>query len=493
MKRITTNKTLENFTFPVSFADVSATIAGLASVMTIDEDYFLANHLSLVLNKTEELFCTPASNELSGLLACFSFPLHISCSQNFKGNSITILVNDCFTDAVVGISDEPSLSTTKQPKMSLSTSSACSLKATLQIFVSAFDLSKFFAIEKSVIGCDCWMIDSSINTNNLLGLSEFGSVNFDYDVNENSSFLRSDSCRFRSFEIILRKITGNLDRVFFSSIDCADAHNLGIRQKPKSIVIEPYATILLFSGLNLELETLEHITCLVSDSSHETTIEFWMSLSDKSISELMKPCLIECVGFHSSINTFLTSLITQLDCVSQVIVSDDFSSDCNIHNNPLKHNLFKYVVFLCSNENQKIKTYNLQHQLSFGVVSEVSKESFDWSSQGFSREDNQRSMRFERLGAYQSISSTRPSTRFYFCTPNLQPDVYCESFEGGNSSESCEDLSFCKQVLESELLCWNGRNSYGTDYSEVYFRTGTHEVNERQFPTATRLQCPLVA
>jgi hypothetical protein len=30
-------------------------------------------------------------------------------------------------------------------------------------------------------------------------------------------------------------------------------------------------------------------------------------------------------------------------------------------------------------------------------------------------------------------------------------------------------------------------------YAVATFDTGTHEVNERQFPTATRLQCPLVA
>lgn len=493
MKRITTNKTLENFTFPISFADVSATIAGLASVVTIDKNNAFANHLSFVSDEAEELFCTPTSNEFSCLLASFSFPLHIACSQNFKGDSITILINNLFTDAVIDVSDEPSLSTTKQHQMSLCTSSACSLKTTLQILVSSLDLSKLFAIKKGVIAGDCWIVNSSINTNNFLDFSNLRIINFDNYVDEYSSFLSSDSCTFRSFEIILGEVARNFDRVFFSSIDCADAHTFGICQEPESVVVEPYAGILLFSWFNLEFETFEHIAGLVSDGSHETAIKFRMSFSNSSVSELVKPCFIEGVGFHSSINTFLTGLIAESDCFSQVIVSDDFCSDCDIHNNPLKHNLFKYVVVLSSYENKKIKAYNLQHQLSFGVVSEVSKESFDRSSQRFSRENNQRSLQFERLGTYQLVSSARPFARFYFCKSNIQPDVHSEGIEGNNSSEGCEDSSFCKQVLESELLCWNGRNSYRTDHSEVYSRTGTHEVNERQFPTATRLQCPLVA
>jgi hypothetical protein len=493
MKRITTNRTFENFSFPVSFADVSATVAGLASIVAVNQDNALPEHLSFVSYKTEELFSTPTSNKLSGLPACFSFPLHTSCSQNFKGDSITIFVNDCFTDAVVCISDEPSLSTSQMTQMPFGRASACSLKTTLQMPVSSLDFSKLSAVEKSVIRSDSRVINPPVNTNDILNLLSFWSDDFSYNVNEYPSFFSSDSCRFRTPEIILGKIRGDFDSILFSSIDSADAHKIRVCEKPESVMIEPYAGILFFSGLNLEFEPFEHIACLVSDSSHETAVKLWMSLPDNPVSEMMQSGLVEGIGFHSNIYTLLTGLIAQLDCVSQVIVSDDFSSDCYIHNNPLKHNLYIYIVFLCSNENQKNKAFSLQHQLSFSVVSEISKESIGWRSQGFSQENNQGSMHYKGVGAYQLISPARPSACFSICFSNIQPNVCSESFEGNNSSEGCQGASFRKEILESELLCWDSRNSHGTDYSEVCSRTRKKEVNKQQFTTATRLQCPLVA
>jgi hypothetical protein len=197
-----------------------------------------------------------------------------------------------------------------------------------------------------------------------------------------------------------------------------------------------------------------------------------MSNPNLFVSELMQSCLVEGFVLHSNVDTFLTGLIAQSNCVYQVLVTNDFSSDCYPHNYPLKHNLFKYVVVSSSYENKENTSCCLQHQLSFSVVSEVSEEDISGGSEGFSGENNQRSMCYERLGAYQLISSVRPLACVLISSANIQSNVCNQGIEGSDSSKNGQVLSFCGQILESELLCWNCGNSYRSNDSEVYSRTG---------------------
>lgn len=142
-------------------------------------------------------------------------------------------------------------------------------------------------------------------------------------------------------------------------------------------------------------------------------------------------------------------------------------------------------MHLSSYENKKNETYDLQHQLSFSVVSEVSKESIDWRSQRFSRENYKRGMFTERLGDYKYISSARPPSYIYFCLSDICSDVCSQSSEGSNCNQGDEGTSFCQEILESGLLCWNSGHSHRTDNSEIYSRT-RNEVNKSQFTTATK-------
>ena len=471
MKRITANTTLEDSAFPISFSNITTTVTGLACKMTIDKNHSLANHFSFVLDKSQKLLCAPATNKPSGFLPDSAFSFHVSSSQFFKGDSIAIFVNNCFRDAMIHISDEPSLSPCQFLQMSFGGASACSLKASLQMLISSLDFTKLFAVEKGIIASDCWVVDSPINTNNFLDFPEFWSTDFCYYVKKYFPFFGSDSRRIRLFEVIPFKIMRYFDSILLSAIDCAYADHLRIWEKPECVMIKPDRRMLLLSGLLLKPEPFEHITGLVSDSSNKAAIEFRVGFPDEIICKMMKPSFVESLGFHPNIYTFLASLIAQTDCSYQVIVSDDFRSDCYLHNNPLKHNLFIYVVVLSPYENQKNKTFSLQHQLSFGVVSKVPKESFSRGSEGFNRENNQRSLHIKRLGTYQFVNTTRPSARFCFYFSNIQPNVCSQGFEGSNSSEGSKRVSVCQEILESELLCRDSWNSNRTDYSEVYSRT----------------------
>lgn len=471
MKRITTNTTLEQSAFPVRSANVSTAIAGLASVVTVDKNDILAKNFSLVLDEAQELSCAPVSNEPSGLLVCFSLPFHAFCSQLFKGDSITILVNNCFTNDVVCVSDEPSFSSCQLLQMPLGRRSACSLKATLQILISPLDFTKFSAIKKRIITCHGWLINSPINPDYILDLSTLWSGNINNYVNENSALLCFNPCRSGIVKIVFAEISWYFDCILFSSCNCADANHFGFWKEPESIMIQSDTGILLFIGLLLELEPFEHITSLVTHSSHKTAVKLRMFLPDFSISELVQSGLVESLMLQSDIDAFLTGLIAQPNCAYQILVTDDLSPYCNIHNNPLKHNYYIYVVFLCSYENQKNKTCNLQHQLSSSVVSKISQESIDGRAEGIGRSNNERSLSSKGLGDYQLISPARPHAHFHFSTSNLQSNVCCQGFEGNNSSQGNEGTSFCKEILESKLLCRHGRNSNRADYSKIYSRT----------------------
>ena len=471
MKRITTNTALEDSAFSVSPANVSATIASLAGVVAINNDYTFAKHFGFVLDEAQELPCAPASNEASGFFPCPTFAFHTARFQFFDGDSIAILVDDCFRDAMVYISDEPSLSPGQPLQVSFCGTSACSLKASLQMLISPFDSTEPFAVEKSVITRNCWIVNSSVNSNDFFDNSPFWSWSFNDDVKECSAFFCSDSCTIRTFEFVLFKVRGDFDGIFSSAGDCAQTNQFRIGQEPESVVIEPDRTISFFGGFLFEFEPFEHIAGLVPDSSHETAVEFRMCGSNNFVCELVQRCFIESVLSHTYVNTFLAGLIAQADCFSEVFVSDNFSSYCQLHNTPLDSKVFECIVLSPFYENQKNKARSLQHQLSSSLVSEVPQTGAGWRTQNFSREHHKRSLHAKRLGAHQLVCATRPLACIPVSATNIQPYVGGQSFERGNSSEGCEGASFCGEVLESELLCWNSRNGYRANYSEVYSRT----------------------
>ncbi len=490
MKRVITNNTLENSAFTVGSANVSTTIAGLTREMTVHENDAFAKHCCFVLDEGQQLFCAPISNQTSRFSSRFAFPLHTARFQFFECDSIAILVNNSFRDAMIYVSDEPSLSTTQTAQMPFCVSSACSLKASLQIFISSFDFTQFFAVEKSVITRDCWIVNSSINTNDFLNVFQFWDLNFNDDVEEYSSFFSSDSCAVRTFEIVPFEIVGNFDGIPSSSRNRADANHFRIGQESESVMIESYRTMLFFGGLSFEFEPFEHIAGLVSNSSNEAAIKFGVCSSDATIGEVMQSGLVERFSFHSCVYTFLAGLITQPDCVFQVIVSDDFHSDCHLHNTPLYRKVFKCTALLVSDENKKDETRSLQHQLSHRVLSKISKRSIGGISQNYCGRYHQGSVQSARLGFDRTIGRTRPRPHLRVCSANIFSDVRSESFERNDGCQSHQRTPFCRTILESKLLCRNGRNSHRTNHQEIYSRTRIKEVTS-QFTTEFLTRCPL--
>ncbi len=150
---------------------------------------------------------------------------------------------------------------------------------------------------------------------------------------------------------------------------------------------------------------------------------------------------------------------------------------------------FLDVSIIKRHENEENKARNIQYQLSSGLVSEIQKENIDWEIKGNCGRNNKRSLQTTRLGTSRSIHTRRPHSYLSVCKANFLSDVHCEGFEREHSIKSSKGISFCKEILESELLCRNCRNSNTANYSEIHSGTGMFS----QFPTALKMQCPLAS
>ena len=204
---------------------------------------------------------------------------------------------------------------------------------------------------------------------------------------------------------------------------CYEANHFGILQESECVMIESDRTISFFGGLLFQFESFEHVTSMVSNGSDETTVEFRVCFSYGMICKMVEPGLVEGFGVHSCVYAFLAGLIAQADCSSEVFVSDDFCAYCCLHNTPLDSKLFKCIAFGTCYANKKDKARSLQHQLSFGLVSEVSQASIFWRAQNVSREYHKISLHSKRLGITQSGSTIRSLTCFPFSATNIQSYV----------------------------------------------------------------------
>ena len=491
MKRISTNTTFESFAFPVSFADVSASGAGLACEVAVDENNSFANHFSFVFDKVEKHCWTPASNEASCFFVfCSSFShLHCSNIQFFQSNCITIAINYFFADAVICVNDKPSLSSSQFLQMSFCGTSACSLQASLEMPVFSFDCSQLFTVEKMIVGSDCGIIYSSVNPDDFIDFHEFRCFDVCDDIEYEFAFIHSDSCRCRFLELVSGKVRWYSDCVFSPACDCGQANLFTVAEEFESVVIQHNRAFQLFDRFLFEFESLEHCACLVSDSSHETAVEQRIFCSDSFVCEMMKPVFVVSFVIDTFADDVSTGLISHSDCVGKCFISVHENFDCDVHIKPYKHNIFKYVVFSKEHENQENKTLCLQYQLSSGLVSKIQKASSCRRNQNLSGADNHWSLSRSWLGFNQLVSSARPYPYIHFSSTDILSHVCCEGSERSYRFESYEEAQICEKVLESELLRWDCWDGDRTDNSEVYSRTRT-EVRS-QFPTASRMQCPL--
>lgn len=495
MKRITTHHTFEDAPIPILFPYVSTPIACLACEVSRDVQASLSKHSEFILSESEQLGWTPTS-KLAHSFGAFSSSvshLHSRRVQFLEGNSVTITIGDCFADAVVGVSDEPSLSTTKQLEMPLCASSACALEDAAQVCVASLHLPEFSSIEEMSVTGHGGVDESPVDSYDAVRLSDLWFRNVELNVEQDLSVFLSESRGSGGLDCVsFKSVCGDCDIILAPAGCGADAHDVGIEEGFECVMIQPHGTSESFDRSLLELESLEHVARLVTNGSDEAAIQGRVCLPDFSIGCFVQLGFVERLAFESDVYRGLASLVGSLERVEKFRVRiDDSCSDGKQHTNPSLRNTYKYVVLLEGYECAKDETFSIQHPLSSRVVSKVSQESPHQGREDSRRGHNQRSVCEEGLASRRTLSATRPCSCFHQRSSDIQSDVRSEGLEGKHGSSCCEGASLRKEVLESKLLRRNGRHSHAGYNPAIY--SGTREGGVMRFTIATRLRCPLAS
>ncbi len=480
----------------VSSADVSTTVAGLGSVVAINQNHFLACEGSLVSNFVEEVCWTPTSEKAGNFPAFASaFPhLHSGGLEFLQCDCVAVASNYSFTNTVVHISDKPSFSSGQLLEMSFGGTSACSLKLLFIEPVFSFGFTNSFSVKKHIIGSNCGKVSSSINSNNCGNRTFCWNIDFrDYVQVDYSAFCaESGGSQFCSGnQILLHKVFWNGNLVFASSPDCANADGFGLKEYFEGIVCEPdSATVSFywFRGFGIFEDAFQHITCLVSDRRNNAAVECGKLLAGGVIGKVMKPCFVVVPIFKADADTVVARLICNTDSVEQELVGIcDSDLTCDLHNGLLERNIFKYLSLKGWYANPKDTSCNVQLELSHCVLPEIQEARFSRGSCKGSGGTDETCLHGEGLATPLAFNSARPRPYFYNCETVFFPDVSRESVEGGECYSCDESVEVCETVLESKLLRWNGWNCERRNNQEIHCRTG----NPR-FPTAS-IECSVPA
>ena len=479
MKRITTDRACEGATLAVLPADVSTPITCLAGVVAVHFEDLFPEHLCFIPDELQEMCRTPASDNSQNLGLLSSFYTHLHCRdiQFFDGDCITVAVDYALAEAVVSVSDEPSLSPAQLDKVSFCGASACSLKASFDMSIPSFDVPQLLAVEELIVRCDRRIVGSSVDADYLLDLPESRCFDVGHYVEEDLLSFDSDSCGSRFSEVILAEVVGNLDVVDSAAEECADADRLGFGEELECVVVEPNRACLFLDRSLLELEPFEHVAGLVAHRRDQGAVERRISCSDCFVGEVVEAGLVVDLFFDADVDDVLASSVREDDCLLESFVSVDSCGDCDLHNYPLNHNIYKYVSISCVYEHPKNQTCDLQHQLPPRVVPEIPKaSSCRPRSEAHRGQHNQRGVCSTWVGTVQLGCAGGPSSCVPLGSTYLFSDVHREGSQGCYGSSCCEGSSFCETVLESELLCRDCGDSHRSEHQEVYPRTRTTEV-----------------
>lgn len=498
MKSKTADSTFESTSFPVISADVTASGAGLACIVAVHEQDSLAEHLCFVADEMQQLSWTPATEQAcsffaSDFLLLGSLHTHLHCCdvQFFESDCIAIAIHDCLADAMIGVSNKPSLSPAYFLQSSHCGTSACVLQTSLQMLVSTFDLPQLFAIEELIIGSGSRDITSSVHADDFVDSPLLNIRDVNDDINQHFLAFDSDSSSRGFSQRILLEVARYPQRIFPATFDSAEADLFAVSEQLECVMIESDRTACLFDRSLFESEPFEHLTGLVTDCRDDAAVQHRILLSDDSIGQSMQLRFVVDFILKPDVDAVLTGLIADEDCVPQSIIGFDVGEYCDLHTQPSNHNIYKYVSPTSLYEHSKDTTRNIQYQLSSCVVSEVSQAcSCETRTQADYRENHHGSLHTARLGVARAVNRQRPHPCIHIGKADILTDVHCESPERQHGCQGNQRASVRIEILESELLCWNCGNSDRADHPAIHRRT-RDEVTSRNSPLHQECSVPL--
>lgn len=325
--------------FPVSFIDIPTTRTFLAGVSWVDVDNMFAECFSLVLNKGLQLPERPvAKHFIESMSKSFlSFD-----TKRFKSDSVTGLIYNPFSNAVIRVSHKLFLSTRHLFKFTFGRASAFLLKFLPQMLVSTLNRSNMLTIVKEVIGEHCMVIDSSVHSEYILDGSGFWSIGFCYNVELESAIVNGES-RIAEIPIeVLPKIFRYNNRNFYSTINTRERCNRFLTIERECPDIEPNSGIKLFDWQSFEPFTFEHFRCIIPCTSNKGCWEI-MFFPDGIISEMVQSEFIVNPILISDFQNVVYSFIVDVDGIDKSFIRFDIDSNSPLHINSLVYKVYTYL------------------------------------------------------------------------------------------------------------------------------------------------------
>jgi hypothetical protein len=326
-------------TIPVTFIDMTAGRTLLGSVPGIDKDNLLTEILGFVPDKLFQFIERPGI-QVPIELGTTSF-LHADFGQVFKCEHGIRELNNMLRDTVIGISHKPSFSTGHPAEFPLGRSSAFGLKFGSEMGVVTTGILHSRRIKKCVVGTDCNVDNTPVNSEDGLFSSYLRGIGFELAMQvKRIIVLAKRQCRGLNlprqvFPVIFRDTECNFDSAIRSRESCIP----GIKKNTDNSGIVSHRRILFTERFELTFHSFQRLTCNISSSLHKRGWEIRNRLSNSLIGGIVAVHLTDRMGIESPLGTSIErhSIISHgfQERLPAIRRNVKFQLDCPNHNHIL--------------------------------------------------------------------------------------------------------------------------------------------------------------
>ena len=292
---------------PVTFVDVTAGRTLLRGVPGINGDNLLTYIFGFVSDKPLQFVERPVVQ--FPIKLCSTSLLHTDFRQIFKCKHGVGELNNMLRDTVVGISHKPSFSTRQLPEFPGSGSSAFGLEFRSEMCVFTTDILHSRRIKKCVVGTDCNIDNSPINSENGLFHNYLRGISFKLAMQiERIVVLAKGQGRGFNFpRQVLSVIFRDTERDLNPAISGREGCILGIQTYPDYSGIISHCRILFAERFKMAFHRFQRLTSNISCTLHKRGWEIRNGLSNILISGIVAVNLADGVGLKAPLRADVKS------------------------------------------------------------------------------------------------------------------------------------------------------------------------------------------
>jgi len=325
---------------PVCFPYFPTPTALLACVSGFNVFNSLSKSFGFVSQELLELLERPGSQKRVESLSVLLPSLDV---QFLKDEEVGIAFGYLFGNTMIDVSHKPSFSLADFFQLSFGGASACGLETLPQPLVSTFDSTNMIAVKKFVITCNHRVDDAPVDSNSF-GRFGFGwSVSFSDKIEVSLPSFDMEGCGTYLPGDVFFEVVWNFDRDLDSAKSGGHRDDSALQKGLECVMIEADSRELPLLRQPLEFLPLEHITCLVSCSTNETTIELGELLPNVSVSGSVEFGFIVGSQLEPRADAVVAGHIVKPYRILNTVVQRDLKLDCSLHDKPLDL-VFKYKI-----------------------------------------------------------------------------------------------------------------------------------------------------